>query len=142
MAVIEQRCGVQEVSREAARTELARFFTVMETAEKAPEMFSAYIDAEWHRLLGSREYEALCLEAVGRLVGHRADAGQGTPSWLEVYHERYGNLPRVWFADAEGTVDEEMYKRYLATRVSGQRAEQRPLIVSWDCTPTTNDEDE
>lgn len=140
MTVPELRLGDTQVNQEAARIELSRFFTIAETVETAPEMFSAYIDAEWHRLLGSAEYEELCRTAVGRPVGHRADVGRGTPSWLESYHERYGVLPAVWFADADGVVDRELHLRYLAAW--GAPAGRAPeLIVAWDCTPTTNDDD-
>ncbi|MCY9784142.1 hypothetical protein KIK06_09575 [Nocardiopsis sp. EMB25] len=133
MAMLETSSPTDHVTPEAARTELARFFTIAETAERAPEMFSAYIDAEWHRLLGTPEYETLCRQAVGHGVGHRPDAGSGTPSWIAAYHERFGRLPAVWFAAADGSVDTALRRDYL----NGV-----PFVTAWDCTPTTNDEDD
>ncbi|WP_344102173.1 hypothetical protein [Nocardiopsis rhodophaea] len=134
------------MSPEAARTELAKFFVIADLASESPEMFSAYIDAEWHRMLGTKEYRALCREAVGHRVCHVTAPGSGTPSWLNLYHERYGTLPSVWFADRNGTVDQELYGHYLRNRggllSSEKSAAQAPLIVTWDCQPTTNDEDD
>ncbi|MDA8369871.1 MAG: hypothetical protein M0026_08360 [Nocardiopsaceae bacterium] len=51
MAVAERAREAERISAEAARTELMRFFAIADVAERAPEMFSSYIDAEWHRLL-------------------------------------------------------------------------------------------
>jgi hypothetical protein len=125
--------SIDRVTPEAARRELARFFTIARTADQAPEMFSEYIDAEWHRLLGTPEYETLCRQAIGRTVGHRQEAGSGTPSWIDRCHEEFGELSPVWFATADGSIDTALYRDYLAGA---------PLVTMWDCTPTTNDEDD
>ncbi|MBB6170064.1 hypothetical protein HNR23_000124 [Nocardiopsis mwathae] len=131
---------------EIARTELAKFFVIADLASESPEMFSAYIDAEWHRMLGTKEYRALYRDAVGHSVGHVSAPGSGTPSWLGLYHERYGTLPCVWFADKNGAVDRELYGRYLRNRGgrlhSDDAPAEVPLIVTWDCQPTTNDGDD
>jgi hypothetical protein len=52
--------------------------------------------------------------------------------WLGLYHARFGTLPAAWFADADGTVDQDAYDRYLATHT---------VTACWNCTPTTGDPD-
>jgi hypothetical protein len=148
-----------DISHATAREELAKFFAIADLADKAPEMFSEYIDAEWHRLLNDTdEYKAFCSAAVGHPVGHQPDKGFGTPSWLRHYHANYGQLPAVWFADATGTVNRELYAKYLTVyntdsgddaapppdaepAETGLGKEMPPLITAWDCTPTTGDPD-
>lgn len=125
-----------EISPAVAREELAKFFAIADLADRAPEMFSAFIDAEWHRMLDNQAtYRAFCNDAVGHAVGHQPDSGRGTPSWLALYHARYGTLPAIWFANEAGEIDAELYGRYLATSPAA------PLITAWDCTPTTGDPD-
>jgi len=124
-----------EVSQQAAREELGRFFIIADLADSAPEMFSAYIDAEWHRLLGSATYDTFCQQVVGHPVGHVTGACEGKVTWINLYHERFGTPPPEWFATATGQVDVTAYRRYLDTPTA-------PVITSWDCVPTTNDPDD
>lgn len=137
--------NLTEVNQVVARAELAKFFLIAESAEHAPQMFSRYIDAHWHRLLVSSGYDEFCINTVGHQVGHVEDAGHGVVPWVEVYHERFGTLPAVWFADEDSEVDLHAYARYLATRESATKTESPslapPLVVGWDCVPTTNDPD-
>lgn len=49
MTVTAARPLAEQVSVEEAREELSKFI-IADIAEKAPEMFSQFIDAEWHRL--------------------------------------------------------------------------------------------
>jgi hypothetical protein len=158
-------------TKQDARKELARYFQIADLAQRAPEMFSAFIDAEWHRLLESKgDYSRFCLEAVGHMVGHQEGTGYGVVTWVELYHQRFGTLPGAWFASAEGVVDVAAYESYLdgranshpfkcstgapppcevgnppALRAAFARA-PRPkgnpgVIRAWDCTPTTRDPD-
>lgn len=115
-----------------ARAELGRFFAIAAVADRAPGMFSEYIDAEWHRLLESDEYAAFCKEAAGRHIDHVAGAESGQITWLKLYHERFGLLPDAWFADRNGVVDVTARAVYLSTRT---------VRASWNCSATTGDPD-
>jgi hypothetical protein len=127
-AALHPRC----VTLSAAREELAKFFAIAAMAEEAPGMFSAYIDAEWHRFASSDGYPAFCEQAAGRRVTHDGTCGEGAVAWVELYHQAYGALPAVWFADDDGVVDDGAYARYVDTRT---------VHGSWNCTATTNDGD-
>lgn len=134
--------NLTDVDETIARRELARFFVIADQANEAPQMFSRYIDAVWHRAIGTPDYDAFCVTAVGHPVGHVEEPGRGVVSWVELYHERYGTLPAVWFADEHGTVDTDSYGRYLATRMPVPGAPPAaPFVTAWDCTPTTGDPD-
>ncbi|WP_405931576.1 hypothetical protein [Streptomyces sp. NBC_00827] len=116
------------------RIELGKFFQVsvrqFDADQAAPEMFSAAIDAEWHRLLNDPEYAAFCTANVGRLINHVENTGYGRISWVDAYEEMFGQLPEVWFTDAEGVLDERALARY---RETGE------VRAEWDCTPIPGD---
>ncbi|MGH3852189.1 MAG: hypothetical protein ACRDR6_01550 [Pseudonocardiaceae bacterium] len=128
-----------KVSTTTSRAELRKFFQVAAMSEQPPQMFSRCIDAEWHRMLAEPGYEKFCLDTIGRRVGHAQDRGHGVVSWVDTYHDRFGTLPAVWFADADGNVDSEAYARYRAGRAAGQSSH---VVTAWDCTPTTGDGDD
>ncbi len=129
-----------EVSPATAREELCRFFLIAAASEQPPQMFSRCVDAEWHRMLAEPGYDEFCLCTIGRRVGHVEDAGHGVVSWLDTYHDWFGTLAAVWFADGDGTVDRDAYARYQAGRtVAGQSG---LVVTAWDCTPTTGDGDD
>src|SRR6266498_2708489 len=67
----------QQVSADQARGGLAKFFVIADLAEQAPGMFSAYIDAEWHRLAETADYTDFCMTTVGHHVTHAPINGQG-----------------------------------------------------------------
>ncbi|GIG55729.1 hypothetical protein Lfu02_01010 [Longispora fulva] len=117
------------VSTGRAREELGRFFLIAALADSAPEMFSAFIDAEWHRLLGTGAYDGFCDQLVGHPVGHREDAGYGQITWVQRYHEQFGPLPAEWFADAAGTIDHSAYDAYRSTGA---------VTASWNCSPASD----
>jgi hypothetical protein len=114
---------------EAAREELTKFFRIAQMAEEAPGMFSAFIDAEWHRLAETPEYAEFCQQAVGGSVKHAPINGEGEITWLDLYHEKFGQLPAAWFADKNGIVDTAAFAQYLDTRT---------VRASWNCTPDTS----
>ncbi|EFL15757.1 hypothetical protein [Streptomyces sp. C] len=119
-----------------ATIELGRFLTItgrrFRDGESAPEMFSPAVDAAWHEILGTPEYKALCLETAGRPIRHVENNGAGPIAWVATYEAAYGALPEVWFADADGTVDETAVARY---RETGK------VVAEWDCGPVGGDDD-
>lgn len=167
MTVAQATPLAERVSIEDARQELSKFFQIADMADKAPEMFSKFIDAEWHRLMENADYTRFCMESVGHPVGHKEGPGYGVVSWIDLYHERFGTLPAAWFASAEGVVDMAAYESYMDNRsTSGAfkcapppcevsnppalvrdydctptTADPAGLITAWDCTPTTGDPD-
>ena len=108
-----------------AREELAKFFTLAALVEQPPEMFSRFIDEEWHRLAETAEYGAFCERTAGAPVRHDTTRGEGVVSWVDGYHARFGDLPAVWFADESGKVDAPAYNTYQATRI---------VRASWNCS--------
>jgi hypothetical protein len=117
---------LEPVTADDAREELAKFFQL---AESSPGMFSTFIDKEWHRLAETADYDDFCRDAVGRVVAHLPICGEGEVAWLNDYHELWGALPPVWFADETGVVDSSSYGRYLDTRT---------VHASWNCSPDTD----
>lgn len=120
-----------------ATTELRRFLTItgqrFSNGLSAPEMFSPAVDAAWHELLGTPQYEALCQETAGQPIRHVANNGHGPIGWVAAYQTAYGPLPEIWFTDAHGTVDEQAVARY---RDSGT------VVAEWDCGPAGGDGDD
>jgi hypothetical protein len=116
------------------RVELGKFFKVsvrqFEAGHAAPEMFSTAIDAEWHRLLDSPEYDGFCREHAGQRIGHSPVKGVGEISWVSAYEEMFGPLPDIWFTSVDGQVDEEALARYRESGV---------VVAEWDCSPVPGD---
>lgn len=131
--------NLTEVRPTTARAELGKFFLIAAASEQPPQMFSRCVDAEWHRMLAKPGYDEFCLDTVGRRVGHAEDLGYGVVAWVDTYHNWFGTLPPVWFADEHGNVDRDAYARYRAGRAAGRPG---PVVTAWDCTPTTGDGDE
>ncbi|MCX4666549.1 hypothetical protein OG453_07675 [Streptomyces sp. NBC_01381] len=117
--------------------ELGRFFTIsasqFDAGQPVPEMFSAAIDTEWHRLLDDPAYADFCTQNAGRLINHVENTGYGRISWITAYEEQFGPLPKIWFTDADGAVDEEALARY---REAGE------VWAEWDCKPVPGDGDD
>ena len=101
---------------EEALEELSKFFAIATMAEDAPGMFSTFIDAEWHRLMQTRDYAEFCIRTVGQEVGHAPIDGEGEIRWVDKYHQQFGALPAAWFADENGVVDTAALARYLETQ--------------------------
>jgi hypothetical protein len=117
-----------------ALTELARFFAVAAGSTQMCPMFSTYIDQAWHTLFSTpNSYAKFSRDACGQILGHQARLGDGRIPWVPDYEARFGKLPPLWFADVTGTVDQTAYAAYCAT---GE------VFHSWDCNPTTNEDDE
>lgn len=117
-----------------ALTELARFFAVAADSTQMCPMFSTYIDQAWHTLFSTPDsYAQFSRDACGQILGHQASLGDGRIPWVPDYEARFGKLPPLWFAGATGTVDQTAYAAYCAT---GE------VFHSWDCNPTTNEDDE
>jgi hypothetical protein len=110
-----------------AKAELAKFFAIAKDMLEAPGMFSKYIDGIWHNLLESPEYSEFSIAACGEIVEHVPISGEGRVEWVDAYHAKYGeNLPKEWFCDAEGMLDEAAYAEYLATEI---------VNGGWNCNP-------
>ncbi|MFE3114129.1 hypothetical protein ACFXKJ_41100 [Kitasatospora indigofera] len=116
--------------------ELGRFFTIaarrIDAGQAAPGMFSAAVDAAWHRLLDSPGYEAFCTAAAGRVLGHHEERGHGHVAWVGAYEEPYGPLPEIWFTDEDGILDTAALARY---RKDGT------VTASWSCSPAGGGDD-
>lgn len=115
-----------------AREELGKFFALASMADPAPGMFSRFIDEEWHRLAEAPDYADFCEQTAGVVVCHDPACGEGVVTWLDGYHDRYGELPAVWFADEAGVVDTAAYESYRTTRA---------VSASWNCSASTGDPD-
>jgi hypothetical protein len=115
-------------------TELARFFAVSADSTQMCPMFSPFIDQAWHGLIAvPHSYAQFSREACGQVLGHQVSWGEGRVPWVGDYEARFGTLPPLWFADATGTVDQTAYATY---RANGE------VFHSWDCTATTNEDDD
>ncbi|MFJ9886597.1 hypothetical protein ACIQRW_12130 [Streptomyces sp. NPDC091287] len=97
------------------------------------EMFSRAVDAAWHQMLGSHEYEAFSTEHAGTVLRHREMNGSGLIGWVTTYEKAYGPLPEIWFTNADGLLDEGALARYKETG---------NVVAEWDCGPTTGDGDD
>lgn len=123
-----------EADTSDALTELARFFAITADSAQMCAMFSHYIDQTWHTLLSTPDsYAHFSREACGQVLGHQESLGDGRIPWVSDYEARFGKLSPLWFADATGTVDQAVYAAY---RETGE------VFHSWDCTATTNDDDD
>lgn len=126
------------VSPTVAIAELGRFLRLTtdltaQDEQGAMPMFSAYVDAAWHRLLENPlEYEPFCVEHAGVPVRHVELTGTGPIGWVAAYETAYGPLPEVWFADASGVVDGGLLAEYRSTGT---------VVTSWDCSPAPGDSD-
>ncbi|MFI5722857.1 hypothetical protein [Streptomyces cyaneofuscatus] len=97
------------------------------------EMFSRAVDAAWHQMLGTPDYEAFSTEHAGTVLGHREMNGSGAIGWVAAYERTYGPLPEIWFTDADGVLDECALALYKETG---------KVVAEWDCGPTTGDGDD
>lgn len=121
---------VTTISRELAKEELAKFFSLAAESSERMGMFSPYIDNTWHQMEQDGTIDGFAIEACGRPVSHnRWNAGPAFVPWVAQYQEKYGDLPSIWFADEDGKVHEDAYADYCATR---------EVIASWDCNPSTS----
>ncbi|MFK0238554.1 hypothetical protein [Streptomyces vinaceus] len=120
-----------------ATRELRRFLTItgqrFKDGQSAPEMFSPAVDAAWHEMLGTPDYDVLCQETAGQPIRHVANNGHGPIAWVAAYEAAYGPLPDIWFTDAHGTVDEPTLARYRETGT---------VVAEWDCGPAGGDGDD
>ncbi|MBW5481038.1 hypothetical protein [Streptomyces bambusae] len=119
------------------RRELGRFLAIagrrFENGKAPAEMLSPAVDAAWHQMLDTPEYEAFSTEHAGTVLGHSEMNGAGPIAWVADYEEAYGPLPEVWFTDAKGNVDDAAVVRYKETGT---------VVAEWDCGPTTGDGDD
>ncbi|SHN32450.1 hypothetical protein [Streptomyces yunnanensis] len=119
------------------QVELGRFLKVtarqFDAGRTAPEMFSPAIDAEWHRLLNSPDYQAFCTEHAGREIAHASTMGAGEVSWARSYEEMFGQLPEIWFTDQHGHLDHEGLAHYRETGT---------VVAEWNCAPAPGDGDD
>ncbi|NEI24088.1 hypothetical protein GUK30_32600 [Rhizobium leguminosarum] len=94
------------------------------------EMFSEFIDEEWHRLMGDEKgYERFCVEACGYVVPHSEESGSGVVTFLEAYENEFGKFPQIWFLDRAGQTNSDLRDQYIRT---GE------VRASWKCTATHN----
>ncbi len=114
----------------AVRAELGRFLALagyrFNSGESAPEMFSGAIDAEWHELAGTAEFAEFSIEHAGAVARHVEGRGEGYATWVTAYEEQYGPLPKLWFTNENGEVDEAAFAAYQETG---------KVWASWKCGP-------
>lgn len=119
--------------------ELGKFFALFGERQSRGDnrpmpMFSACIDAEWHRLSADPDRLAsFCDRHAGIPLVHVPVQGSGRVDWIEEYTARFGPLPPVWFTDASGQIDTAVLHRY---------ERDGTVITSWDCTPVPSEGDE
>jgi hypothetical protein len=119
------------VDRTQNLIELGRFFDVAAVFQsktgKTANMPVCIIDQAWHDLMvNPSAYADFTDSAVGSSVDHLENKGEGIIEWVDIYHEKFGALPAVWFVSPLEFFDSELYDRYQRTRV---------LEMSWDCAP-------
>lgn len=122
-----ESAGLTDVQRDAGRAELLRFFQLVDTADTEQfKMFSGAVDAIWHDLLRNPEDYAEFLREGGidETLGHMPGDGFGVIQWVNAYHNRFGQLDRIWFTNADGVLDQSSYDSYLSTKV---------VVAAWDC---------
>lgn len=128
------------VTRADAVGELGRFFQLTPYPAARDEagampMFSPFVDAVWHQMLSEnpKVYEEFCREHAGAVIGHAPWSGEGRVGWIGAYERRYGQLPKVWFADATGMVAQQAWASYMLTGT---------VITDWECRPVRPDDDD
>ncbi|MDH6109916.1 hypothetical protein P3T36_005086 [Kitasatospora sp. MAP12-15] len=117
--------------------ELGKFFTItgrrLAGGQSAPEMFSAAIDAAWHRLAEDPIVHSEFAKAhAGRDLTHAETGGRGVIEWVTAYEAAYGPLPVIWFTNSDGVVDSATLARYRETGV---------VVAEWNCSPAPGDGD-
>lgn len=122
---------------DTALNELARFLNI--AADRAADgevtpMFSAYLDRRWHAMLNRDDYQDWCEAQVGRLISHKESVGRGPIAWIPEYERRFGSLPEMWFATADGRgLDHDLLARYRSTGT---------VTASWSCHALDDDNGE
>lgn len=110
-------------TNDVAERELSRFLALAAASGEdcAFLMPTCEVDEYWHRLLSQPEaYLAFCDRVAGAPVEHIQRGGIARLPWVELYHARHGELPRIWFQD------DNAYASYQRT---GE------VLASWDCSP-------
>jgi hypothetical protein len=100
----------------AAHDELGKFLALAASFDYVPWMFSRFIGDVWCQLSETPGYEGFCLRYAGAPVRYDQPSQGGMTTWLDAYHDRFGVLPAIWFADERGQVDVVAYARYVDTR--------------------------
>lgn len=114
----------------AAKRELKKIFQVAVSPQCEGNvvcMPSCYVDTVWHKLLKDKKaYRRFCLGAVGVVVAHLPNKGEGVLDWVPIYEARFGRLPPVWFTNPAGDLNASVHMAYLMIGT---------VRTSWDCTP-------
>lgn len=125
------------IDETTGRTELGKYFGLKIVG--AP-MFSPYIDEVWHELESDKEaYDAFCRETWGEHVMHNAWA-KGDPvyyeiPWVSEYESAYGKLSSIWFADKNGSIDQELFDHYKSTGKVERIPPRSGAFMTCDCKP-------
>lgn len=118
-----------EEKKELAKAELAKAFQLAADGVDV-KMFSKFIDGVWHDMAEDEEaFERFSLEACGHVISHAETSGEGAITFIDAYEERFGKMPDVWFMDAQGRLDRDLFAKHI---LEGQ------VVTGWDCTPTHN----
>ena len=121
------------IDEKTALTELGKYLSLIRHGGQLP-MFSRYIDEKWHRLIDNPDhYGTFCTQHAGAPVRHLRVVGEGPVGWVPLYERAYGQLPEVWFADADGVVDEGLLAAYRRTGT---------VVTGWDCCPARPDHED
>lgn len=125
------------INQDTAREELGRYLSLRITG--AP-MFSGYIDDVWHGMQEHRgEYAAFSREHWGELVEHHpfepGDVVYNEIPWVIDYEKKFGDLPVVWFARADGSIDEELRDHYRRTGKVERTPPRTGALMTCDCRP-------
>lgn len=111
--------------------ELGRFLMVAKTYQEENKgqvlMPACPVDTQWHELLDDNdEHKQFCHELIGHDIEHRPISGEGEIDWTGTYERLFGPLPKIWFKDSDGNLNDLRWKDYQETGI---------FRASWECEP-------
>jgi hypothetical protein len=119
------------LDKEEAREELGKFLQLASDLGPGLKMFSNFIDHEWHTLLQDpAAYKAFCAEKRTIVWEHSPNVAPAIAviEWIGEYESRWGDLSAAWFANTDGSIDQDAYQDYL---------DSHKVVAAWDCNPST-----
>jgi len=118
------------LTEKSLELEFQKFLTVAHLCKKETNqdvfMPSCIIDTYWHKRLNQEDYDAFCIQTIGKKVAHKENKGFGNIEWVRTYEKLYGKLAPSWFYDVDGAFIGKSYNDYLKSGV---------WKAAWDCSP-------
>ncbi|TYR78270.1 hypothetical protein FZC66_20105 [Priestia megaterium] len=117
---------------EKAEKELGRYFELAVDGVENLGMPDNILDKVWHeKLENPEEYLKFCNNTVGCYIEHGQLMGEGEPSWIKNYEDKFGKLDPIWFTNDKGSFNEGAYNSYINTG---------KVKMSWNCNAIPLDE--